>query len=210
MRAFTVVVASAGCAALLAACSSSSSGGGTSGDQSSTSSSSSSSSSSTSSTVAGGTTNLNPCQLVTRAEASKLAGVSLGPGKESTISKSSKECVYGGQTLNVFTVEVAEAASPEAANAEWTKDQAQAQEALKKKVPAGLSVKLDATGLSRLGDKAEAVRASAKVQGVAIALSGIYVLKGSTFFAFQDLALGKSAPSQSDLKSQAEKVLGRI
>jgi hypothetical protein len=105
---------------------------------------------------------------------------------------------------------VAQAATPEAANAEWTQDQAQAQEALKKQVPAGLSVHLDTTNLSGLGDRAAAVRASAKIQGVSIALSGIYVLKGATFFAFQDLTLGNSAPSQSALKSQAETVLGRI
>jgi hypothetical protein len=96
------------------------------------------------------------------------------------------------------------------ASQQWDAEQAQAQAALKKAVPAGLDVHLDTTNLTGLGDKAAAVRASAKIAGQTIAVSGIYVLKGATFFAFQDLALGKSAASESDLKSEAQKVLGRI
>jgi hypothetical protein len=152
---------------------------------------------------------LDPCKLVTRAEASKLAGASLGAGKEQT-NNGAKSCVYGGQTTNVFTVEVVQADSASVANAQWDAEQAQAQEAMKKSVPAGLNVKLNTTNLSGIGDRAAAVRASAKIAGQTFGVSGLYVLKGSTFFAFQDLSFGKSSTSEGDLKDEAKTVLGRI
>ena len=213
MRAFTVVVASAGCAVLLAACSSSSggtsdtAGGGSSSTPTASSSCPSSSSSSSASGVA--VTHLDPCKLVTRAEASKLAGANLSAGKEES-NNGSKSCAYGGQTTNVFTVEVVQGTSASEANAQWTEQQARAQEALKKSVPAGISVKLDTKQLSGLGDRAAAVQASTKIAGQTFSVSGIYVLKGATFFAFQDLALGRGPVSESDMKDEAKTVLGRI
>jgi uncharacterized protein DUF3558 len=213
MRAFTVVAASAGCAVLLAACSSSTGGsdsGTAVGDTSSSRSSTSSSPSSSSSSGSGvAVTHVDPCKLVTRAEASKLAGASLSAGKEQTNS-GAKSCVYGGQTTNVFTVEVVQAASADVANAQWNAEQAQAQDVLKKAVPAGLNVQLDTSNLSGIGDRAAAVRASTKIAGQTFSVSGIYVLKGSTFFAFQDLAFGRASTSESDLKDEAKTVLGRI
>ena len=206
-----------GCAVLLAACSGSS-GGTASGDNtsSSTSSTTSSSSSSTTSSSSSATTtgqavatNLDPCTLVTRAEASKLAGITFRPGKEQRSGKG-KQCVYGSQTVNVFTVEVVQVDDAAAARADFDAERAQAQAALKKAVPAGLTVSLDTSNVDGIGDKAAIARASAKISGTAFSVSGIYVLKGTTFFAFQDLTVGKPSTSNSDLKDQARTVLGRI
>src|SRR4051812_39997261 len=57
-------------------------------------------------------TTLDPCQLVTAAEASQLSGVTFGPGKEETTGSDNtgKRCTYGSQTKNVFFVQVVSAA----------------------------------------------------------------------------------------------------
>jgi hypothetical protein len=38
----------------------------------------------------------------------------------------------------------------------------------------------------------------------------IYFLKGAVFVSFSDLVLGKAAPSESDMETEANTVLGRI
>jgi hypothetical protein len=154
-------------------------------------------------------TNLNPCKLVTHAEASRLAGGSLAAGRLQT-QNGGKTCIYSGSAASVFTVEVAVAKSAQAASAAWDQEQARAQDELKKGAPAGLSITFDTTSLSGLGDKAAAVRASTKIAGQLFNVSGIYVLEGATFVGFQDLALGRSAASQSELKGEAQTVLGRL
>ena len=155
-------------------------------------------------------TSLDPCQLVTRAEASALASATFAAGKEEAFGGGGKGCVYGAQTLNVFTVEVAQASDPAAAQAAWSTEQARAQAALKQGAPAGAPVTLKAAPLSGLGDRAATATATAKIAGQTISISGIYVLKGAVFFAFQDLVLGRAAPATGALRSEATTVLGRL
>ncbi len=155
-------------------------------------------------------TSLDPCQLVTRAEASALASATFGAGKEEAFGGGGKGCVYGAQTLNVLTVEVAQASDPAAAQAAWSTEQAKAQDALKQGAPAGAPVTLKTAALSGLGDRAATATATAKIAGQTISISGIYVLKGAVFFAFQDLVLGRSAPATGALSSEATTVLGRL
>jgi hypothetical protein len=156
-------------------------------------------------------TSIDPCQLVTSSEASTLAGATFGAGKEETYSGGGgKGCVYGAQTLNVFTVEVAQASDPAAAQAEWNTEQGRAETALKQGIPGGLHVALNTAPLTGLGDRAATVSASAKIAGQTVAISGIYVLKGAVFFAFQDLVLGHQAPAASALEAQAQTDLGRL
>jgi uncharacterized protein DUF3558 len=213
MRSVTVVLASAGCAALLAGCSSSGGGSSNAGATGTTSTTSTSSSTSSTPSSASGSgvaaTHLDPCKLVTRAEASKLAGVTLRAGQEQS-SNGAKVCSYAGSSTSVVTVEVVQGQTAAEAKAQWDTEQAKAQDAVKKSVPAGLDLHLDTTNLTGLGDRAAAVRASAKISGQAFGITGIYVLKGSTFFAFQNLAFGRSAASENALKSEARTVLGRL
>ena len=63
-------------------------------------------------------TTLDPCVLVTSSEASTIAGVTYGVGREETYS-GSKGCTYGYQTLNVFMDLVAQAVDAHTARAEW-------------------------------------------------------------------------------------------
>src|SRR5580700_5237958 len=63
-------------------------------------------------------TSYDPCQLVTASEASSLAGVTYGAGKEETNAGGGRDCVYGSETLNVFTVIVGVAADAATADAD--------------------------------------------------------------------------------------------
>jgi hypothetical protein len=206
-------------AVVLAGCSSSSGGSTASADRSVTTAPASSTTSTTSTPTASSTTasdnavatSLDPCQLVTSSEASSLAGVSYGKGEEKTSDHGKgKQCVYGSQTRNVFTVEVGQASSAAEAEAEWATAQAQAKALVASKLPPGIHVTLATDSVSGVGDRASTVHGDATIGGQAVGFSGIYALKGPTFFAFQDLAVGTSAPSVSDLTSQAQTTAGRV
>ncbi len=160
--------------------------------------------------AAGAPIALDPCQLVTRSEASSIAGVAYGAGKEETFSGGGKGCVYGSQTVNVFTVELAQAASPAAAQAAWSQEQAQAKALLLKQIPPGMKLSYNLNPASGLGDRAATVSAGMNIAGRTIGISGIYVLKGRVFFAYQDLVAGHSAPAVAALEAEAHTVLGRV
>ncbi len=154
---------------------------------------------------------VDPCQVVTQSEASKLAGVSFGAGKSETLSGGSKMCTYGAQTTDVFTVVVAQASSASAAQADFTQEEAKAQAELKKAIPAGVNVNLKLNDTSVPGaDKAATATLKETFSGVTIEISAIYLLKGPTFLSFSDLTVGHSAPSASDLEAQAQTSVGRL
>jgi hypothetical protein len=156
--------------------------------------------------------NLDPCQLVTQSEASTLAGVSFGVGTKETVSSGATMCTYGGQTRNVFLVEVAVAPDAATAQADWAQEESQAQSALTELVTSsGASVNLKAGDITLTGaDKAATATASKTVSGVTLSISAIYVLKGAVFFTFSDLVLGKPAPSVAAMEAQAQTVLTRV
>ena len=64
--------------------------------------------------------------------------------------------------------------------------------------------------VSGLGDRAAFASGSASAAGQTIGLSGIYLLKGATFLAFQDVLLGHAAPSASAMEAEAQKALARV
>jgi hypothetical protein len=158
----------------------------------------------------GAATSLDPCQLVTSSEASSLAGTSYGVGKEETNGSGEKICVYGYQTTNVFTVEVAQAQDAGTAQADWAQQQAQAQAAVQQKLPAGINISLNTSKVSGLGDRAATANGTTSVAGQTLGLSGIYLLKGITFLAFQDVVLGHAAPSSADMQAEAKTALARV
>ena len=153
-------------------------------------------------------TALNPCDLVTRSEASALAGATFGPGQESA-NGAGKRCVYGSKTLNVFTVEVVQAKDATTATAAWNEAQTEAKSVVKQQLPAGLTLSLNTDSVD-IGDKAATVTGSTSLLGHSFGFSGVYVLKGPTFFAFQDLLLSKAPPAVSRMEDQARTTLGRV
>jgi hypothetical protein len=155
-------------------------------------------------------TSLDPCQLVTSSEASSLAGTTFGPGQEEPSGTNGKRCVYGSRTTNVFMVEVGQAATAAAARADWSTEQARAQALINKKLPAGISLSAHTTRVAGLADRAAVATGSASAAGQTLGLSGIYLLKGAPFVAFQDVLLGHAAPTSAAMESEARTALSRV
>ena len=210
MRPVTATCILASAAMLATACSAA----GTAGGSGSTSpapapTSASAAASSPAASQSGAATSLDPCQLVTSSEASALAGTSYGPGTEET-SGGGKQCVYGSQTMNVFMVILGQAASPAAAQSQWSQEKSKALAAIQQKVPSGMGMSVHTSAVPGLGDRAETANGSLTVGGQKISFSEIYLLKGATFLAFGDLQLGNRAPSTSAMESEARTALGRV
>lgn len=158
--------------------------------------------------AAGVPTALDPCQLVPGAEASALAGVTYGAGTEETAGLS-KRCTYGAQTTNVLTVEAAQATDATAAQAAWDQAESEVNADLQQQLPPGINATLNKTDVPGIGDRATVISATATIAGRKFGISGIYVLKGAEFFAFQDFLAG-NPPTASALEAEAQKALGRL
>ena len=117
-----------------------------------------------------------------------------------------KTCIYGSQSANIFTVDVAQAA--DVATAQKYKDQflADLQANLQQLSNQGLNV----TQLPNFADGAVLASASISAQGTTFNGSAIGVLKGTIFFGFSDIVVGGAAPTSAALQSQATTVLGRL
>jgi hypothetical protein len=153
-------------------------------------------------------TSIDPCQIITAAEAGQLAGATFGPGKESTTEGNARICTYGSSTLNVFTVEIAIA--PDLATAQA--DEAAALADIDAQAAKLSSHGLTTTTLPGFAPGADAVLFSATIDlgGATIGGSGIYVLHGTTFFGFSDIALHQAPPTPDAVKAEAMTVLGRL
>jgi hypothetical protein len=145
---------------------------------------------------------VDPCQVVTRTEASALAHASFGPGKEEG-TKIRHECVYGAQTPNVLTVFVVQAASPSAAQAGWDTLLSEAQQF------AGQAAgKVRLTPDSTIGDKAEWVELN--LSQIGIDARGLAFLKGATGVYMIDLVRGGTAAGQHALAAEAQTAMSRL
>ncbi len=150
-------------------------------------------------------TSIDPCQLVTAQEAGMLAHATFGPGKEETLTSNSRMCTYGAQTKNVFGVVVAIA--PDVATAK--KEEASAEADLKANA-AKLEQGMTITKLPGFAPDTDAVLMELKPNALGIGGRAIYLLRGTTFFGFNDLVLGGAAPSADAMKAEAMTVLGRL
>lgn len=173
--------------------------------------------------LAGGGVNAtqDPCQLVTASEASSLAGTTFTSGTEQTNTDtanpgggSSRQCIYGGATTNVFEVLVADASSASAAQADWAAEEAQVQSKLSSsasQLPPGTNLNFNINDTSISGaDRAATGTFSTTIQGVTLSGSAMYLLKGAAFVAFTDLVVGHAGPGVSAMESQAGTTVGRM
>jgi hypothetical protein len=144
-------------------------------------------------------TTLDPCLLVTSAEASKLTGAKFGAGLEKTISASSKQCIYGYQTVNVFTVGVVQASSVAEA-------QAAKQDALASMDPS-LAAITKVTQVPTFADGAVEVQAS---NSSIFKVSAIFALHGTIAFGFSDVAANHAVPTNAAMLAQATVMLSRL
>ena len=162
------------------------------------------------SSQSGAATSLDPCQIVPASEASALAGVTYGAGKEEPSGTAGKRCVYGSQAAHVFSVIVGQAATVTDADAEWSAERADAQAALTKQVPSGVKFHEQTQDVSGLADRASVATGSVSLGGESIAASAIYLLKGAVFLSFSDVVVGGSAPTATALEAEAGKALARV
>jgi len=166
-----------------------------------------------SASAAGTPAALDPCQLVTQSEASQLAGgTKFAAGKEETTSGGAKLCNYGGQTTDVFLVEVAVAPDAATAQADWAQEKAKAEAGLKQiAAESGANVNITAGEVSISGaDKAATATGGGAIAGHTLAITAIYLLKGPVFVTFSDLVRDKPAPTTVAMLTQAQTVLTRI
>jgi hypothetical protein len=152
-------------------------------------------------------TQLDPCQLIPSQEASVLAGTSFGSGKEGTTPGGLKSCTYGSQGTIVFTVDVVQAPSVDAAKADKAQFLADLQASLQQLTDQGLNV----TEEPNFADGAVLANASVNGGGIIMNGSAIGFLKGTVFFGFSDVVIhGGAAPDSTALHSEATTVLGRL
>ena len=151
----------------------------------------------------------DPCAMVTSAEASALAGVTFGPGKEDTTTGNGRICTYGAGTLHIVTVSTALAADAATAKAEEADFKTKLEQGA---AQAGADLKVNVTELPswQPGVDAALVSGGVTISSVSIAASAMYLLKGTTFVGFSCLGLGTAAPSNAALEAQGMTVLGRI
>jgi hypothetical protein len=144
----------------------------------------------------------DPCQLVTRSEASAMAHSSFGPGKEEG-NKIRHECVYGAQTPNVLSVIVLTGASSGDAQAGWNQLLAEA------KSGAGQSANLlTLTPDPGLADRGEWVELN--LSQIGVDARGLAFLKGSVGVYMIDLVRGAAAPGRDAFTAEARTVLTRL
>jgi hypothetical protein len=150
-------------------------------------------------------TAIDPCQLITGQEASSLTGATFGAGKSSTLSGNAKMCTYGANTKNVFEVIVAIA--PDVATAKKAEASAEADlQANASQIQQGMTI----TKLPNFAPNTDAVLMELKPNSLGISGRSMLLLRGTSFAAFDDLALGGSAPSADAMKAEAMKVLAQL
>lgn len=155
---------------------------------------------------------LDPCLLVTSAEASSLTGVTYAGGTEDTTTSGGKICFYGSQTINLVEVFLAQAPDAATANSEWAQKEAEAQTQLSKAAPPGVTVNITINDVSNISgaDRAALGMLSETFNGHTLNGIGIYILKGAVFVSFVAVVLDHAAPSSSAMEAEASVILKRI
>ena len=155
------------------------------------------------------TTDIDPCQLITSADASKFVGVKFGAGKETTTEGNARMCTYAAPGPNLFSVEVAiapDVATAKAAEAAQEKD-------LESQAADLASLGLTVTKLPNFAPNTDAalMQGEMSAAGQSIAARAIFVLRGTTFFGFSDVAVGGGQPpSEQAMKDKAMELLAKV
>lgn len=154
-------------------------------------------------------TDIDPCQLITSADATTLTGVTFGAGKETTTENNLKMCTYSAAGPNLFSVEVAVA--PDVATAKAAEA---AQEAdLKAQASDLASLGLTVTELPNFAENTDAalMQGGMSAAGQSIAARAMFVLRNTVFFGFSDVAVnGGQPPSEQAMKDEAMTLLGKV
>jgi hypothetical protein len=151
-------------------------------------------------------TDIDPCQLITAADASTLAGVTFGAGKAHTTENNVKSCVYAAGTT-VFTVEVAVAPDEATAKAAEAGAEKDLEDQGSKMSNAGVKV----TKLPGFAPNTDAALMEASVTApIQFDARAMFLLKNTIFAGFSDIALNGTAPSADAMKAQAMTVISKL
>ena len=109
-------------------------------------------------------------------------------------------------------VTVGQAADAGTAQSEWSDQEAKAENAMQQTVPAGVNVNMTINDTPDLPtyDRAAVGSAGMTLRGTPFNGSAIFLLKAAVFVTFSDLLVGRPAPTQAALESEAQTVFGRI
>ena len=150
-------------------------------------------------------TDIDPCALVTPAEASALTGANFTEGQAATGENNVKTCNYGQEGVDLT---VTAAVAPDEATAKANEE---ATKADLEKNSGGLPYKLEELPGFAPGVDAAVASGSASSGGLSFTGIAIYVLKGTEFFAITDIAtLSGQAPTSQQMQDQAKVALGRL
>ena len=154
-------------------------------------------------------TDIDPCQLITSADASSWTGVKFGAGKESTSEGNVRACNYDAAGPNLFYVAVAIA--PDAATAKAAEA---AQEAdLESQANSLASLGLTVEKLPNFAPNTDAaiLQGTLSEAGQKVAARAMFVLRGTTFFSFSDTAVNSGEPpSEQAFKDKANELLAKL
>ena len=152
-------------------------------------------------------TDIDPCTLLTQAEASTLAGVSLAAGTSSTAESNARMCSYGAEG-SVVQLLVAVAPDPASAKA--------AEPGFKTLLEQGVAQagianpKLTEMADFDPGVDAAMVEGSASAAGKKLSAIALYALKGAVIVAISNIGVGSPVASSADLQAQAHTTLARL
>jgi len=148
----------------------------------------------------------DPCQVMTQSEASTLAGVPMPAGvKQPYKTGGAMKCGYTSGSTQAFVI-LAQAATPDQAQATWNADKASLQQEVQ---AAGIA--FTSTSVPGIGDQAAVFVGSATINGVNNTMTAIFVLKGTTFVDIGDIALKNAKPATTAaVVAQAKTSVGRV
>lgn len=152
-------------------------------------------------------TSIDPCSLLTQAEATTLLGTDPGPGKSSTLENNDRMCSYsqGTQVLELLIAVEPDAATAKAGEPAF---QATLEHAAN---DAGLgSPKLTELPNFEDGVDAALMSGSASAGGMKISAVALWALKGAVIVAISDVSLGGTPPSADNVQAQAHTTLARL
>jgi len=154
-------------------------------------------------------TDIDPCQLITSADASSWTGVKFGAGKESTTESNIRTCNYNAAGPNLFFIAVGIA--PDAATAKAAEAAEEADLASEAQSMAGLGMTVEKLPNFAENTDAAILQGGGTDAGQKVAARAMFVLRGTTFFAFSDTAINSGEPpSEQAFKDKANELLAKL
>jgi hypothetical protein len=154
-------------------------------------------------------TNISPCDLFTSADASSWVGVKFGAGKESKTQGNVGICTYDAPGPNIFTVQYGIAPDEATAKAAEAAEEQDLESQTQDLAKLGLTVE-KLPGFAENTDAA-ILQGALSQGGISVAARAMFVLRGTTYFAFSDVGVnGSKPPTEQQFKDKANELLAKV